>query len=651
MMYRRNALLLGLALLLSGLLLPYSPAAVLIAAAALLLWGEDALIWIYTRFRPVEPVRVPVGSWPGLVAAYCPRSKLYYWLWSVEPNRSVLGFSSLQTMQEFYNGLALRRDEQLTFIHIYGEKFARFASRRYDVDRAKEVERALQEFFVPQRAPPWIGVGRPVDKRVWLTSLWIPIYAAFTSPWALALLPIWLWLVRNFVKYYRESYMMFAFTHMPSVDTFSLSREMLELVAGTDAKTIARMEKWAVAFADRPSVEIKKKFSKIYEGRDTGKRLVRLAEYKELLERVAAYNERPIYLYVYAEDDVPSMSVARDFAATADLWLAKKHVKALTGDLTRFPIFYGGTLLGAERLVELAKDIFGRPVVVPIDSLPTVHGVIIGPSGMGKSWTVASWLKTLSRYVDVVVVDPHGDYQKWASKVGAAVVPVPHVLPNDLPDVLKRSAWFKRLVEAKYGPRMDGASPEAVLAEEAAVAGIKPEYKDVRLGNLVLDLTPLKKDSEAQAFWSVVMLVYLIQKLLEERIEQLKTVVVFDEARLLSSNAGRYGEVLLDMLRDLVFGGRKYGFAVWFIVQLETQLPWDIIRSASIQLFLGGARDYVLPLAEAVRLSQDEVSYLLSAITPREAALSGRPYAMGVLRIKPRDHSYMVKIELDPELK
>ena len=207
------------------------------------------------------------------------------------------------------------------------------------------------------------------------------------------------------------------------------------------------------------------------------------------------------------------------------------------------------------------------------------------------------------------------------------------------------------MVADKDAERGVDASPGPVLAEGGAPGGLNPEYKDVRLGNLVLDLTPLKKDSEAQAFWSVVLLVYLIQKLLEERVEELRTIVVFDEARLLSSNAGRYGEVLLDMLRDLVFGGRKYGFAVWFIVQLETQLPWDILRSASIQLFLGGARDYVLPLARAVELDNDDVAYLLSAITPREAGLSGRPYAMGVLRIKPRDHKYHVKIYLDPELK
>ena len=650
---RRDLIFLGLTLLLAGLLIPYSPTFVFFAAAALWLWGEDALVWVYTRRRPVEPVRVPYGEPPAHMAAYDPRRKVWHWVWTVEPNRSVLGFASLGVIHEFYNKLALRPHEQAAFVFLRGEKFFLFSSSRYDVDRLKEVDAVVREFFVAYPDVPWTGYGKPVDRRVWLTSVWVLLYAAFTSTAALLLLPIWLWLVRNFVRYYRESYGFLAFTHMPHADTYSLSRELLELAAATDSKSIASMDLWAVAFADRPSTDVEKLFSKTYEGRDTGKRLVRLSKYKELLERVAAYSERPIYLYVFATRDVPSMSVVRDYMATADFWRRKNYVRALTGDLTRFPLFYGGRPLGKTRLVELATDVFGKPVVVPLDSLPTVHGVIVGPSGMGKSWTVGSWLKKLvEEDVTIIIVDPHGDYYKWAQKVGAEVVPIPHVLPRDLPDILRRSMWFRRLTEAKYGPRIDGASPEAVLTEEAAAHGITPEYKDVQLGNMVLDLTPLKKDSEAQSFWAVVMLIYLVNKLLEEKVEELKTVVVFDEARLLAQHgAAKYSEVLLDMLRDLVFGGRKYGFAVWFIVQLETQLPWDILRSASIQLFLGGARDYVLPLARTVELDNDDVAYLLSAITPREASLSGRPYAMGILRVKPRDHKYHVKIYLDPELK
>ena len=647
MRYSRAVLTLALALLLSGFLLPYSPLALLISLAALWLWGEDAVVWIYTRVAPVEPVRVAVGQ--GHRAAYDPRRKLYYWLWSVEPNRSVLGFASIQTNHEFYNKLALRPHEELSFVYLYGEKFILFTSRVHDPQRVKDVDSVLREFFVAVPEEPWTGYGKPVGRWIWLTSIWVPIYAAATSPWALLLLLPWLWHVRNFARYYREPYSLLAFTHKPHIDAFSLSRETLELAAAADSKAFGHMDRWAVAFADRPAVEVEKLFSKTYEGRDTGKRLVRLSKYKELLERVSAFNERPIYLYVYAEREVPSMSVVKDYIASVDFWTRREPVRALTGDLTRFPIFHGGKPLGRSRMIELAVDIFGKPVAVPVDSLPTAHGVIVGPSGMGKSWTVASWLRRLSRFANIIIVDPHGDYLKWAKAVGAEVVPVPLELPEDLPEVLRRSMWFRRLVGAEG---TDGVDAKAKIEGEAKAKGVTPKYIKTLKEHIVFDLTPLKKDSEAQAFWAATLLVYLIEKFLEERVEQLKTIIVFDEARLLSKHgASRYGETLLAMIEDLVQGGRKYGFAVWFVVQLETQLPQDILRSASIQLFLGGARDYVLPLARTVELDNDDVAYLLSAITPREAALSGKPYAMGILRIKPRDHKYHVKIELDPSLK
>ncbi|RFA96763.1 hypothetical protein CGL51_04395 [Pyrobaculum aerophilum] len=115
--------------------------------------------------------------------------------------------------------------------------------------------------------------------------------------------------------------------------------------------------------------------------------------------------------------------------------------------------------------VQLAVDKFGRPVTVPIDSLPTVHSVIIGPSGMGKSWTVGTWLLKLAEAgVRVVVVDPHGDYLRWAGIVGAQVLKVPEEVPEDLAEVLRQSQWFRRLL-AELGST-DGATSLTGLSRE-----------------------------------------------------------------------------------------------------------------------------------------------------------------------------------------
>ncbi|WP_181933306.1 helicase HerA domain-containing protein [Pyrobaculum aerophilum] len=104
-------------------------------------------------------------------------------------------------------------------------------------------------------------------------------------------------------------------------------------------------------------------------------------------------------------------------------------------------------------------------MTVPIDSLPTVHSVIIGPSGMGKSWTVGTWLLKLAEAgVRVVVVDPHGDYLRWAGIVGAQVLKVPEEVPEDLAEVLRQSQWFRRLL-AELGST-DGATSLTGLSRE-----------------------------------------------------------------------------------------------------------------------------------------------------------------------------------------
>ena len=88
-----------------------------------------------------------------------------------------------------------------------------------------------------------------------------------------------------------------------------------------------------------------------------------------------------------------------------------------------------------------------------------------------------------------------------------------------------------------------------------------------------------------------------------------------------------------------------------FILQLETQLPLDLIRSAAIQLILSGNEMFVKGAAQSLYLEQTDVNFLLAAKTPGEAALGGWPTAMGVLRMDPRNIKYHVYIPLDRRLK
>lgn len=609
------------------------PPAALAVAAMVWAFGEDVLVWLYTRFRPVEPRRVAVGE--EFPAAYDPVHKLYHWVWKAEPAYSLIGIEAERAIYELYHGLSLKRGEWISYIVIGPDKYIRFTSRVYDLQRAREVERALSKYYVLTPMKAWVGTGRPVSKAVYLTALW-PLLV-YWSWFALFAVAAWLYVVRKFAKSYVEPAL--AFDYKITAEALTLNRESLEAVAEGDAAAVAMQRAWAVAFTDRPPVEITKQFKKIYEGRDTGKRIVGLTMYSAYLDRLFHFGERPVALYGFGTAEVFSLSMTRDYLASAEFWLLKEPARALTGDLARFPIMYGGKLLGKSREVQLAVDEFGRPVVVPIDSLPTVHGIIVGASGMGKSWTVGTWMSKLADAgVRIVAVDPHGDYLLWAQRRGAQVFKIPYEVPDDFDQVLEKSAWYKKLVEAT-GVR------------DFKTNGVEPKKKRLGDGHVVFDVQALATDSAAQAFWLSLVLVYLVTKFLKDRSERLNTLIIFDEARILSEYA-KAAEALMNMLRDLAFGGRKYGFAVWLVAQLESQLPDDIVDSAAIQLILGGGLSYVNRVVRRFALSPDDERFLLLARTPYESSLlTGEPMAHGILRLAPRAVYYRVYIPLDLSLK
>ncbi|WP_333639148.1 helicase HerA domain-containing protein [Pyrobaculum aerophilum] len=650
--YNRVLLLFAGGLLFVAVTAPQWPPIALLLIPLVLLHGEDFLVWLYSRFAPIEPIRIKHPD--DERCAYDPRHRLYHWLWKVEPNRSLFGVESVEAIHELYNKLSLQRGEWLTYVTIGDEKFVRFTSRRFDPARVKQVEAVLNEFYVVTREGAWVGplgAGRPLRKWPYLTAAFWLFYSFLGGAWVLfAVLPLWLWVVHRFINGYVEVPLIVRFTHRSLAESWPANRQILELLAGADARIYASMPRWAVSFADRPPTEVIKKFQRTYEGRDTGKRLVRLGELTPLLERISQHNERPILIFPFATADVHTQNVSHDYLAQAELWRLRDGVKALTGDLMRFPIFYGGQLLGKSRYITLAYDRFGRPVSVPIDALPNVHGVIVGISGMGKSWTVASWLKQLAREVGVVVIDPHGDYERWAELVGARVYKVPAELPEDLPDVLARSVWFVPVAAAL---RIDYKGPESLrsyLEEEAARKGFRPNFVKFEGRHIVFDISLIgQKDSAAQGFWATLLLIYILDKFTERKTERLEYVVLFDEVGVLDTLG--IGDVLNRILKDMVRGGRKYGFAVWFVIQSATMLDRMLLETASIVLVLGGPMRSLKHSVDVLVLSPSDISYLTSALTPYESSLGGQPYAMGVLLLSPREIKYHVKIPLDPQLK
>ncbi len=664
-----------LAALAAALLAPH-PLTAALAVATTALWGEWLLLWLYSMRWPLEPYRekVQVGQY---TAAFDPRRRIYHILWKAEPTRSEFGIAAAQVVHEMFASLALNPSEYVAVIQLEKDRYIRFSTKNPDESRISHVESVLRTYFVLHKD---LWVSGKIRPRRWLYYVAAaPLVFGLFNPTFLLIGALLLYHAHQIHKWYREAELFFSFETMSTKRDLGTSRQSLETFAGAEATAIAKMEKWAVVFTPRPEAAVEKDFGKAYESISEKRGVVvRLHKTSQLLERMLKYDERPVFLQIFGSQELATqLEVKKDALANVLFWLLKPtHMtKALTHDLSRAPIFYGGKLMSSGRKLFVGYDRFNRPVEIDIDSMPTAHSIILGPSGMGKSWAVATLLKRLAdthKDLKIVVVDPHGDYVPLARLVGADVYEVPRFIP---PLKMIQHSRYLHMLLMEYGlvqPGADGVDVKAVDVKEAVkvmaeTAGVEePEEvkEEVNLGakHVVWDLRPLKHDAAAQAFFvSLILLWYLAQWGARPQAERVETLVVVDEAALLMHSAkatetGLVTNVILTLIRQLSMGGRKYGFALWLIVQLARHIPEDIIENAGFVLQLGGTTRALKRSLEVLALDRYDYEYLRSATTPREtvggAAVAGsKPYAMGVLYLSPRDLKYHVKIPLEPLLK
>jgi hypothetical protein len=567
-----------------------------------------------------------------------------------------------------FASLALNPSEYAAVIQLGNERYIRFSTKTPDESRISHVEAVLRTYFVIHKD---IWVSGKIAPRPWIMYVAAaPLIFGLFNPTFLLIGALLLYHAHNIRKWYRETELFFSFETMGTKRDLGTSRQSLETFAGAEASALAKMEKWAVVFTPRPEAAVEKDFGKAYES-IAEKRgvVVRLHKTSQLLERMLKHDERPIYMQVFGSQDLATqLEVKRDALANTLFWIPNGAymTKALSHDLSRIPIFYGGKLMSSGRKLFVGYDRFNRQVEIDIDSMPTAHSIILGPSGMGKSWAVATLLKRLVEHGDlkIVVVDPHGDYVQLAKHIGAKIYEVPRFIPPV--SQLKNSRYFHMLLMefALAHPGADGAeNARAAVKFMAKTAGVEePEEVNLTGGHVVWDLRLLKHDTTAQAFFvSLILLWYLAQWSARPQAERVETLIVVDEAALLMHSArltetGLVTNTVLTLIRQLSMGGRKYGFALWIIAQLMRHIPEDIAENAGFVLQLGGTTRALRRSLDVLVLDRYDYEYLRSATTPREtvgaAAVAGsKPYAMGVLYLSPRDLKYHVKIPLDAALK
>jgi len=585
-----------------------SPMLFLPAALAAWLLGD----YIFARLspEPVEPEKEE-KKLGDMAASYDPRRKCYHFYWRVEPLYTALGREAQPLVHHLLNAASLRENEALAYIRTYS-KYLRFSICRANdetaLHRALEVEEGLKTLFVMKRVeePPLCSIKKPPRRPFYLSatalavatllSVRLPYFSAgpaallFAAPVAVALWAKW----RQFERWYCVSPLPFE-AWAAKFDGWGQTPEAVDSNALSEASSLSRaVGHWAVVFARRPEHDVEKEGRVVESIREKWGVLRRSREVLNVQAR-RERGEEPLLLAVYADAEYHGLTtrLRRSPAATAAFWQLDRWHKAMTYDLTRFPIFYGGAHLeSGKRYVTLGTEhITRREVTIDVDSLPAPHLLIFGGSGMGKSKTMAWLLRQFrDKGIKIAVVDPHGDYRCTAEEFGLVKLP-----KNALPP-LDEASYAK--IAAEFGM----SAGEAIEKLGFEVLDAVPEQYHISL----LGLDPIR-----QSFSVTAWLLYELNRVKDEHKERLERVVVVDEAYLARGP-------VLEMLEFMARGARKFGLAVFLITQMPGDIPEALRNMASLMLVFGGNWTYLNHVRQVLQLTPDDMAWLMTGRAPRE---------------------------------
>jgi Type II secretory pathway, ATPase PulE/Tfp pilus assembly pathway, ATPase PilB len=143
------------------------------------------------------------------------------------------------------------------------------------------------------------------------------------------------------------------------------------------------------------------------------KAIPKASQWAMVLERINERGEEPVraMLALDRQSSIPLLFTTRT-TTQMHLW-SMPSIDELGYDLAVIPIFHGGRVL-SESLrarVYLGRDRENNELWIDLDSLPSGFGLVVGPTGMGKTKTMKRiLLELVGRGINVLILDPHGEY-------------------------------------------------------------------------------------------------------------------------------------------------------------------------------------------------------------------------------------------------
>jgi len=373
------------------------------------------------------------------------------------------------------------------------------------------------------------------------------------------------------------------------------------------------------------------------------------SQWAVVLERINERGEEPVRAMVALGKplNIPLLFTARS-TTQMHLW-SMPSIDELGWDLAVIPVFHGGRVL-SESLrarVYLGRDRENNELWIDFDSLPAGFGVIVAPTGMGKTKTMKMiLLELVESGIGVVVFDPHGEYK------------IPGIEPVDISRRFFNFFELNGVTEAERIHRlllafeMLGIPQEAILPDLRAVykTGIyrdfhgameflRARFDDDSPVGLVFDrlisylgdaeIVPISelmnnkalqlssvRSPDLRAFLMGVTVDHMYSFTMSQPIREfLQRLVVVDEA---------YDVLKTQLIEYIVRETRKRGVATIFITQTIRDIREEILKNMPFMIVLGGNAAYVEDVASVLNLTDEDKRWLSTALPPHMAGLTAK---------------------------
>ncbi len=336
------------------------------------------------------------------------------------------------------------------------------------------------------------------------------------------------------------------------------------------------------------------------------------------------------------------------------------------------PILHGAQVTSglSRAVIEVGRDRFNNTVIMDFDALSSGHGLVVGPTGMGKTKTTISLMLRLMRAsqgIRFLVLDPEDEYCNTLSRYGfqciyAGDAYIDFLAPQYEEAIVKASDVFEAF-KASFGVEdysiyklysqpymgLDRALDWLMANSPYAnywriVAGLRPRQLlglgSLLGGNAIIRFTDrasgrtLRQEDRYVSLALQLLITEAFRAFLAGKSpgELLGNVIIADEAYLILGSRAVW---------QLVRAGRKRGLALWFVTQSIRDAPQSMVQNIGWAIVLAGPDAYLEEVKPYFGLGSADVEWLRRPLTPR--VLGG--YSMGLLYVPPTPRHVYVGLE------